>query len=845
MRRALSAILLLCFTLAGQPGFAGQKPVSPDIEKRISHAEELVESGKNEEAKQICESLQPAVPPDSSLAGRILNVMSKIAAAEGDYDRAIDSAVRSAEAFEKAGDDSGQAHALNNKGIAEVQQGKYLIAESDFGHALKLSQKTNDAENQVQISNNLGSSRYFHGAYSEAQADYQRAMELTGANSSASWSGYWLQITRFNQATLYQRLGRYTDALQIYREVESSSKNLSDGDRAHVYANLGTLYRRLGDPYKALDAYRAAEQLYSQQHDADGEIAVLKNSGIAYALDLQDLGRAAGIFRSALALAQKSGNKREEMQAHLYLGETLLRSNEMEPAREQFNQALAFSNQLNTDEEQWKAWFGLGKLAAATGDLEQPEEDYRKAIEVIERSRGQLQLSALRAEFFADKREVYDALLSILFKKNNTSEAFLFLEKSRARNFQDRFSARDKSGTQSLTLARAQASLPAATAMLEFWAFENQVGIIWCTGNTSKMEVVQLTREQQSKIQMAIRALPSGLAENAHLLSAILSQDLEMPPETKHLFVVPDGWITFVPFDLLYKPGSKDRLIEQYDISYLPTAALLARRDLKRSLAGPWTNELVAFGGPVTEVDEHSSSGDAAGAIPFSRQEVNDITSFARGKTQSFLQSSDLKKTFLDGTAGQAFLLHISTHAFADTDSPENSRLLFSPDSASAGSSYVYLRELNTIDLSRVDLATISACDTERGRIIRGEGVQAFSRALLSAGAHATVTTLWRVEDQATAEFMRQFYFYLLKENKPKAEALRLAKLRFLKSNSNLSDPALWAAFVLNGDGLTPVPRVLTWTEIIGSAVSIVAGLVLLALLFQHLRSRGHGDRTH
>src|SRR5262249_21657401 len=145
-------------------------------------------------------------------------------------------------------------------------------------------------------------------------------------NQAASWSPYWLQITRFNQATLYQRLGRYQDALAIYREVEASSKRLSESDRAHLYANLGTLYRRLGDPYKAPDAYSQAQQLYERQRDSDGEIAVLKNRGIAYALDLRQLDRAAEIFQTALTLAHKTSNRREEMQAELYLGETHLRS---------------------------------------------------------------------------------------------------------------------------------------------------------------------------------------------------------------------------------------------------------------------------------------------------------------------------------------------------------------------------------------------------------------------------------------------------------------------------------------------------------------------------------------
>jgi tetratricopeptide (TPR) repeat protein len=189
--------------------------------------------------------------------------------------------------------------------------------------------------------NNLGSAYYFPGSYSEALKHYDDAMNVVDENPLAKWSDYWRQITNVNRATLFQRLGRYEKALQIYRQVEQSSKTLTANDRAHLSANLGTLYRRLGDPYKALDTYRIAQQLYSGQHDADGEIAVLKNLGIVYALDMEDLARAQTIFKTGLVLAQKTHNRREEMQAHLYLGETFFRAHSLPATRAEFDRSLS------------------------------------------------------------------------------------------------------------------------------------------------------------------------------------------------------------------------------------------------------------------------------------------------------------------------------------------------------------------------------------------------------------------------------------------------------------------------------------------------------------------------
>jgi hypothetical protein len=49
-----------------------------------------------------------------------------------------------------------------------------------------------------------------------------------------------------------------------------------------------------------------------------------------------------------------------------------------------------------------------------------------------------LQLSALRAEFLAEKRDAYDALILRLLQRTDISAVFSYLERSRARTFQDR-----------------------------------------------------------------------------------------------------------------------------------------------------------------------------------------------------------------------------------------------------------------------------------------------------------------------------------------------------------------------------------------------------------------------
>jgi CHAT domain-containing protein len=847
----LAVLGLGCAALAQSSGNA------TDIKDKIAQARVLQDKGRTEAARKVYEGLLPtlrSIPPSKEL-GEVLTALGKVEVSAGNYDAAMTLTQESADVYRRIGDQSGEARALNAKGIAAVNQGAYAAAQLTFEKALVIGRQANDTENQVQVLNNLGSAYYYQGKYTEATRSYLGAAHIL-QTTTAEWRDYWQQITDFNQATLDQRLGRYQNALEIYKRVESSSKGLSASDRAHVLANLGTLYRRLGDPWKALDSYRAAQKLYATDHDADGEIGVLKNIGIVYALDQKDLASARSIFQRCLVLAKSTNNRREQMQAYLYLGEAALRENSLADAREAFVRAKSLAAELATTEEQWKAGYGLGRVDESSGNWVSAEDQYREAISIIEKSRAKLQISSLRSDFLADKRDVYDSLISLLLAQKNTKETFLFLERSRARNFQDRLTGVQSAAVRPLTLEETRSRLNPQTLLLELWTAGNRLAYVWCTREQDGMVVRDLTEKEVASVRDFLSGMPQNLdahwREQVRELDPIFpAEDLPLSKDVQHLVIVLDGWLSYVPFDLLHDRSAADQLlIERFDIAYLPSAALLRRSPGGDPIVHvPWTRQLVAFGDPIISASVDSGTrGDSsdpqknAPRLPYSGEEIRSIARMAAGRSDLFLQQTDLKKWFLNGTSNSGQLLHVSTHAFADGDNPEQSRLLFSAEQPGQGDDYVFLRELADMDLGKVRLATISACDTEKGKMVRGEGVQAFSRALLAAGARSSITALWRVDDQGTEEFMKQFYFNVLEQRQPKAVALRAAKLKFLHSNTAIANPRYWAAFVLNGDGANPLPRVLSWRVVLLSAAAVA---VIVIVLWGSLRSRRGIDRRH
>ena len=821
------------------------------IDEKIRLADALQEKGGLPEARKIYESVLATLrtgEPSAQL-GYVLNALSQVASAEGNYDDAISFGQQAADVYHKLGEKKKEAYALNYRGIAEVQRGFYPAAQATLARALTLSRGQGDLENQVRILNNLGTADYFPGKYLEALRAYDSALAILDQNSGQSWTNYWRQITEINEATVYQRLGRYQRALEIYQRVEQSSKALTPGDRAHLLTNLGALYRRLGDPWKALDSYRAALGLYSKRHDADGEISVLKNIGIVYALDQGDLALAQRFFQRALTRAVETHNQREEMQGHLYLGETLLRKGVIKAGHERFQLALMQARHLGTKEEQWKALYGAARSEELSNEPGKAEVDYREAIAIIEASRSQLQLSALRTEFLADKRDVYDALITLLLKQSDAADAFLFLERSRARTFQDRLasSAEGEPEKQALSLSEVRSYLDGATILLEFWTSGDRLALIWCTRESYGVVQNQLSGDDKERILAFLKALPDNLRgdwrQEVAILGRLIPGGVPRSADLRRALIVPDGWLSTLPFDLL-PDGEKQNalLLERLDISYLPSAALLRRVNTRdQSWNMPWVRQLSAFGDPVVQPHRNTADelerGPTLQPLPYSAAEIRDIAALGSGRSELFLGPADLKAAFLTGKANSAMLLHVSSHAFTDGDNPENSRILFSPEDPGATADYVFLRELYDLDLSGVNLATISACNTERGKMIRGEGVQAFGRALLFAGSRSALTTLWRVDDQPTAEFMKQFYYFALQKGEPKAEALRSAKLKFLYSGTVLANPAHWAAFVLNGDGFNPLPTFVSWRKITAAAL-VLTILGISAALLLRLRHR-------
>src|SRR5262249_10513840 len=100
------------------------------------------------------------------------------------------------------------------------------------------------------------------------------------------------------------------------------------------------------------------------------------------------------------------------------------------------------------------------------------------------------------------------------------------------------------------------------------------------------------------------------------------------------------------------------------------------------------------------------------------------------------------------------------------------------------------------------ELVVLSACETGRGQLVRGEGIVGLMRALQYAGARSVVASQWKVADETTSTLMVAFH-RKLREGLAKDEALRQA-MALVRSNPKTAHPYYWAAFFLTGDPDNP-----------------------------------------
>lgn len=362
----------------------------------------------------------------------------------------------------------------------------------------------------------------------------------------------------------------------------------------------------------------------------------------------------------------------------------------------------------------------------------------------------------------------------------------------------------------------------------------------------SRLELELYARRFASQLPRLSREGQQEREEAGRELSKRLLGPVASKLGHRRLVIVASGALQNVAFSALPQPGGApaDYLLLRHEIIMLPSLSSWVRLRALEAGRPPPKQGVLALGDPVFRSDdprlEHptgkstpprgglgearrdellqeesrslrylaqSSDTKTLARLTGSRREVEAIRALLGDDVEIHMDLEARRSAFLRPDLPEFRVLHLATHAFQHPKFPDLSGFVLSlvDDQGRPVQGYVRAFEVSPLHLG-AELAVLSACETGRGKQVRGEGVLGLARAFFDAGVPRVISSFWKVEDQATADLMSKLYSAYVSEGETPSAALRRAQLKTLEESST-AEPYYWAGFVFQGDWRRPESR--------------------------------------
>lgn len=827
----------------------------------LDEARDHHRAGRAEQAlaayERVARSAETADPATAAIA---LNNRCLLLTDVAEYAAALEDCRRALELRRGLPDENARvARTLNN--LARVLQllGRYDEARRRYGEALAINRGRGDAYSEVLNRANLGWLAISEGEYAAALDQLERAEEVARRHQGEPWVAEQLRVIGLNRGVVFEKLGAYREALQLYRQVAAERERMEPSHWAALRVNIGVLYRNLGDPVYAIEAFQEAAEIYRRLGNEAALANVWLNVALAQHRNLRDLEAGERAYLRALELARQAGDRNEEMQASFYLGDLLREEGRLAEAQLAFRRGLELARASGSAEGRWSALRGLGQVAFDAGRLERALELLEDAIAEVERVRAKLQPGARRSGYFGDKRPVYATTVAVLATLREQASdprqadaygrrALGVVQRAKARDLQEAMGAlpgivpleaheleRRLGGDVALELFAGPSSLYA-------WRVSRDGVDMFDLGPVAEIE------QQAARVHRSLAAGHEPSRRSLVRLSELLVRRTGLADvRAERLWISPAGRLSYLPFEILENPSTGRALVEEAAVAYLPCASLLALGE--RSPAHrQWG--FLGFGNP--RLGDRPSLWQVRRfrlqPLPAAERELASIAGELPGLSGVWTGAEATEGVLRRESSRGARVMHLATHTLVDDSLGDGAVVLLAPGNPGGGvaaegqgpgpegdrraegdgraaddDGVLTPAEVAELDLN-VGLTVLASCRSAVDSAADGRALGSLTGSLLAAGSSAVVATLWDVEDQATAVFMEQLY-HQLKQGLPPSEALRRAK-RHMRTDPAWGRTHLWAAYVLVGDA----PQVVSgpplsprwWAVAVGLLTSLV-----------------------
>lgn len=748
----------------------------------------------------------------------LLNNLAAFYIVNSDYEKALE---YNQKAFQISTKDMKEFTKWNFRGYIFYKQKRYIESINCYNTALRVMERDHGKSysGKEQIFNNLGLVYLELNEYDEALDNFEKAREYILATSGSNNASYSACLNRIGQ--VYQR-------------------------RSHTTTDLDQfLNRKEKDIITALQYY---QQALCSVTPGYSDLKISENPLVENTIDktlfLVALKSKAEALCELSKLEEKKGSRNDCIR---YLKDALkvyqLSNKLIHLIRTGF---INQESRLFLAENEHSFYLGAIDAARQLFELTQEKKYFEQAFEFSERSRSTDFLTMVRtlqakqfgglpdsliqretelkSEIAAYKNFVFDESSKAAkdLNKINLWKSKIFTLEQRYANLINLLETQYpkyynfKYTNPVVSLAEIQEKLGPREAIVEYVVREPEKGgkgnllMFLLKSNEYKIYEQEIDNSYQNSINTVLQFLKDGsvyntkkvdynqYSLNAYNLYNLLIAPFDSQIKGYRLIIVPDGKLSYLPFDafITAAPDSTKMdfrklkyLVYDHSISYSYSATLLYYLNVHKKA----TEELGAFV-PKYFSENVNSKEEQLLPLPGAKLEVSGISKLFESMVYS--EDKATKLNFMHD-AQKFDILHLAMHTIINDSLPMYSKLLFTssknPDSA-----------LNTYEIYNMNinsrLTVLSACNTGSGQLAKGEGVMSLARAFLYAGCPSIVMTLWSVEDESSARLMVDFYKYLL-NGYTKDEALRKAKLKHIQSADPLhAHPYYWLGYVSIGD---------------------------------------------
>ncbi len=165
--------------------------------------------------------------------------------------------------------------------------------------------------------------------------------------------------------------------------------------------------------------------------------------------------------------------------------------------------------------------------------------------------------------------------------------------------------------------------------------------------------------------------------------------------------------------------------------------------------------------------------------------------------SEAYFGTEATLKTFKEN-ASRFSIIHLGTHGCFDLEGCQDLGMKANTILFANNEQYDIARAEEELLFRNTELVVLSACETAKEANANGKEFSGLAYVLKRAGAKTVIGSLWKIDDNASANIMIQFYTNI-QQGMSKSEAMRQAKLSHLKTGEK-SHPYYWSPFILIGN---------------------------------------------